>query len=183
MTVAVCLAFSFSLCAMGPAAGPPVLGCRTVPRWSMLESHNELPKGDRGREPWKEDRCVGGHRHSPRAQKTLSLLESGKDTFKTSLWLSKSSSGPPQLSTIGDISCRSGRVACETNVPNQDPLFPSLLTSHPCHHSPSSDLRWLACRSSLDPWTASLSQFTNRMAPEPPEPQRQVFCGTREGLG
>lgn len=64
-----------------------------------------------------------GPSHSPRAQKTFSLLESGKDAFKTSLWLSKSSSGPPQLSTIGDMSCRSGRVASETKPPTtQTPL-------------------------------------------------------------
>lgn len=56
-----------------------------------------------------------GHSHSPRAQKTPSLLESGKDAFKTSLWLLKRSSGPSQLNTIGDMSCRSGRVAFETS--------------------------------------------------------------------
>lgn len=126
---------------------------------------------------------VTGHHHSPRAQKTLNLLESGKDTFKTSLWLSKSASGPPQLSTIGDMSCRSGRVASETNEPNRD-TPPSLSPSLPhFHHSPSGDLKWLTCRSSLDPCLTSLSQFTNRMAPEPPGPQRHVFCDTQEGLG
>lgn len=111
-----CLGFSFSLCAMGPAIGSHSWLPYCAPGRSHT-NHNELQKGDRGRESGKEDGDETNHQHSPRAQKTLSLLESGKDTFKTSLWLSKSSSGPPQLSTIGDMSCRSGRVTSETNAP------------------------------------------------------------------
>lgn len=173
---------------LGPGRGSwgPVFGCHTVPRWSSLASHSELLKSDRPREHGRR-KGVTGHSHSPRAQKTFSLLESDKDAFKTSLWLSKSSSGPPQLSTIGDMSCRSGREAFETKSPTttQIPLLPSLLPSSPMpavSHSPSSDLKWLACRSSLDPWV-SRSQFTSRIAPEPRGPQRQVFCDTQEGLG
>jgi hypothetical protein len=89
---------------------------------------------------WEEGEGTGqggeaGH-CSPRAQKTRALLESDADTFKTSLWLWKSSSGPPQLSTIGDRSCRSGENSLlEIAFPHwQDPL-----SSNFSGHSPSSD--------------------------------------------
>lgn len=56
--------------------------------------------------------------HSPRAQKTPTLLESENGTFRTSLWLSKSVSGPSQVSTMGDMSFRSeASGALETTLP------------------------------------------------------------------
>lgn len=41
----VCLDFSFSICAMGPAVGP-ILGCHSVPQWRSYTIHDELQKGD-----------------------------------------------------------------------------------------------------------------------------------------
>lgn len=56
--------------------------------------------------------------HSPRAQKTPTLLESENGTFRTSLWLSKSLSGPSQVSTMGDMSFRSeASGTLETTLP------------------------------------------------------------------
>lgn len=98
----------------------PILGCHTVPRGGVTQTTMSYKKVTKAESQGRRTGDETNHHHSPRAQKTLSLLESGKDTFKTSLWLSKSSSGPPQLSTIGDMSCRSGRVTSETNAPAQD---------------------------------------------------------------
>lgn len=128
----------------------PHPGCYTVPPWRSQAGHSELLKGDRSREHRRRT-DVTGPSHSPRAQKTFSLLESDKDTFKTSLWLSKSSSGPPQLSTIGDMSCRSGSMVSESKPPTtQTPSFPPSSPPMPAvTHPPVTSNGWRAG----PPWT------------------------------
>lgn len=120
--------------------------------------------------------------HSPRAQKTPTLLESENGTFKTSLWLSKNLSGPSQVSTIGDMSFRSEeRGTLEPTLPlpasphnklpshPRDALPPYTITlgnaTGPSCHSPSRDVRWLSARSSPLDLRLSRSQFTSRTAP------------------
>lgn len=70
--------------------------------------------------------------HSRRAQKTPTLLESENGVFMTSLWLSKSLSGPSQVSTIGDMSFRSEeRGTLETTLhppPHPSPSPPHTTT-------------------------------------------------------
>lgn len=116
--------------------------------------------------------------HSPLAQKTPTRLESEKGTFRTSLWLSKSLSGPSQLSTMGDMSCRSGgrvplrppslRPSNRPPPPPPQPLLPTpppWPTPHTLRHAPSSDVSWLSVRSGPLDITLSRSQFTSRTAP------------------
>lgn len=100
--------------------------CRVLMEWLFVsgsESYKMMMEGgrevDKRRMVWEAEDGAGREEippgHSPLAQKTPILLESENGTFKTSLWLSKSSSGPSQLSTIGAMSCRSGeRGAHET---------------------------------------------------------------------
>lgn len=68
--------------------------------------------GKGGRTAWRTGAgAMGPGSHSPRAWKTRTLLESDEDTLRTSLCRSNSSSGPSQVSTMGDMSCRSGGAA------------------------------------------------------------------------
>lgn len=116
--------------------------------------------------------------HSPLAQKTPTRLESEKGTLRTSLWLSKRLSGPSQLSTMGDMSCRSGENgALETTLPapHRQATPPSSPASTaprhsgrphtPLCHTPSNDASWLLVRSGPRDVTLSRSQFTSRTAP------------------
>lgn len=84
---------------------------------------------------WEAEDGQGGMPgHSPRAQNTPTLLESENGTFRTSLWLSKSLSGPSQVSTIGDMSFRSeASGTLETTLPL--PHWPFTTPHHhPGHH-------------------------------------------------
>ena len=113
------LSLSLPLCRRGLLIEPPSRAvCCVQMEWLFVrcsESYKRCWKGKvwtRGeRRVWEAEAGAGQKEappgHSPRAQKTPTLLESENGTFMTSLWLSKSLSGPSQVSTIGDMSFRS----------------------------------------------------------------------------
>ena len=96
--------------------------------WKRPEGSGD--RGQRRKELGKQRTSGAGGKaappgHSPLAQKTPTLLESENGTSKTSLWVSKRLSGPSQLSTMGDMSCRSGESGTW-----------SPLSLHPTHRLP-----------------------------------------------
>lgn len=132
----------------------------------MLEGSGDVDK--RRKELGKQRTSGAGRRappadHSPLAQKTPTLLESENGTSKTSLWLSKRLSGPSQLSTMGDMSCKSAEMGTlEATLPAPHPQVST--PTHP-RHTPSSDASWLLVRSGPPDTALSRSQFTSRTAP------------------